>query len=197
MQLDEKSLIKRPRRQRTGTARLDLDAWIDAAMTELAANGIDGIRVEVLATRLSVTKGSFYWHFKDRDALLVAILDRWRRRATVALIERLDRDHQPPRDRLLRLLRLPIVGEHSSFAADVELSVRLWGRRDERARAALAEVDELRLHYITRLLVDNGTASAEARSRAILAYTYLRVAPTLIPADAIATMQQCEHVLIG
>ena len=56
---------------------LDRDAWVAGAIEVLAEEGIAGLRVEVLAKRLKVTKGSFYWHFPSRDALLQAALDRW------------------------------------------------------------------------------------------------------------------------
>lgn len=177
--------------------RLDATAWTDAALAELSAHGIDGVRVEVLAKRLSVTKGSFYWHFKDRDALLAAMLERWRRRATLSLIERLDRGGAAPVERLRELLRLPMRGERSLLAADIELAIRLWGRRDVRARAALEEVDELRLSYIAQLLMECGAPPALARARAILAYSYQRVGATLIPAEAGELIQQCEELLIG
>ena len=58
--------------------QLDRAAWIKAAFDVLADKGLDGIRVEVLAKRLKVTKGSFYWHFKDRRDLLDAVLETWK-----------------------------------------------------------------------------------------------------------------------
>ncbi|HRF09567.1 MAG TPA: TetR/AcrR family transcriptional regulator, partial [Xanthobacteraceae bacterium] len=57
--------------------RLDKRAWIAAAFAELAAHGWDGVRVEPIAATLGVTKGSFYWHFADRDALVGAMFIRW------------------------------------------------------------------------------------------------------------------------
>ncbi len=57
------------------SARLDADAWIAAAFDALAEGGIDAVRVEPLATALGITKGSFYWHFADRRALLDAMLE--------------------------------------------------------------------------------------------------------------------------
>jgi AcrR family transcriptional regulator len=180
----------------TDNKRLHAAAWVDAALLELSANGIDGVRVAVLAERLGVTKGSFYWHFKDRDALLAAMLELWRRRATLLLIERLDRQGTPPERRLRELLRLPLQREKSALAAEIELAIRLWGRIDPRARAALSEVDELRLRYIEQLLAQSGTPTGLARARAILAYSYMRVAATLIPADATKLMEQCEDLLI-
>jgi AcrR family transcriptional regulator len=179
------------------TARLDVAAWTKAALALLAVQGIDGVRVEVLAKSLGVTKGSFYWHFKDRDALHEAMLAQWRRQATLQLIERLDRGVAAPEARLQRLLRLPVVGERSPFAADIELAVRLWGRRDTRAHAALKEVDELRLRYIAQLLENIGIPSQEADARAVLAYSYMRVAATLISPDDTGLLDLCENVLLG
>src|SRR5215470_15475319 len=58
-------------------ARLDADAWIAAAFEALAEGGIDAVRVEPLAKALGITKGSFYWHFADRRALIDAMLGSW------------------------------------------------------------------------------------------------------------------------
>ena len=172
--------------------RLDATAWIDAALDQLAQAGIDGVRVELLAKRLGVTKGSFYWHFKDRDRLFESMLSHWRRRATLGLIERLDRDEVTPRDRLHRLLRLPFAGKRSTWGADIELALRMWGRRDKRARVVLEEVDQLRLRYIESLLVASGTASEEAAAGAIIAYSYMRVAGTLVLPEEGELLERCE-----
>ncbi|HKR92159.1 TetR/AcrR family transcriptional regulator [Novosphingobium sp.] len=185
------------KRRPADTPRLDAAAWTETALEFLATGGIDGVRIELLAKRLEVTKGSFYWHFKDRDALHDSMLSLWRRRATLSLIERLDKGEQSPEARFRRLLRLPIVGTRSAMAADVELAIRLWGRRDPRAQAVLEEVDNLRLHYIGGLLRECGIIEAEARPRAILAYSYMRVAATLIPGDGQHLMEQCEDIMLG
>lgn len=179
------------------TRRLDADAWAEAGLSELGDHGIDGVRVEVLAKRLAVTKGSFYWHFKDRDALLVSMLQLWRRRATLALIERLDQQGGSASQKLRALLRLPLKGKKAIMAAEVELAIRLWSRRDPRARAALAEVDELRLRYIERLFVEGGMTLDEARARAVLAYSYQRVAATLLSSQDNTLIRTCEDLLIG
>lgn len=177
--------------------RLDATAWTEAALELLATQGVDGVRVELLAKRLEVTKGSFYWHFKDRDALYDSMLIHWRRRTTLGLIERLDRGEATPEARLRRLLQLPVVGRSSARAADVELAIRLWSRRDERARHALEEVDQLRLRYIAGLLTECGVAKDEAEPRAILAYSYMRVASSLVAEGRRELMQQCEDLLLG
>ena len=179
------------------STRLDASAWTQAAIEALGTRGIDGVRVELLAKQLAVTKGSFYWHFKDRDALHEAMLTHWRRRATLYLIERLDRVAGSPEDRFRQLLRVPMHGRRAASAAGIELAIRLWGQRDERAKAALEEVDALRLQYISGLLSQCGVAESEARPRSILAYSYMRVAATLVPHDAEALIVDCENLLLG
>jgi AcrR family transcriptional regulator len=177
--------------------RLDSKAWVAAALEILAEQGIDGVRVETLAKKLGVTKGSFYWHFKDRDALFEAILDDWRRAATLRIIARLDQASQTPAGRLRQLINLPFQGPRSERGAEVELSLRLWSRRDSRARAALAEVDELRLSYIAGLLQECGFNAGAARARAVLAYAFIRVGTTLIPAQDGGALAACLDVLTG
>jgi AcrR family transcriptional regulator len=63
--------------------RISKDAWIKAARTALLSGGVEAVRVEPLAKSLGVTKGSFYWHFTDRSALLEALLSEWEAEAAL------------------------------------------------------------------------------------------------------------------
>jgi AcrR family transcriptional regulator len=178
------------------TSRLDATAWTVAALDLLAEQGIDGVRIELLARRLGVTKGSFYWHFKDRDDLHVAMLDHWRRKTTLGLIDRFDQVDAPAVDRLRQLIRLT-TRPQSAQGSEVELSVRLWGRRDPRARAALREIDDLRTRYMAGLLKEAGVAADEAQARSLLIYSFMRVALTLAPLADQAMFDLCESLLLG
>ncbi len=177
--------------------RLDAQSWIDAAMDLLAEQGVDGLRVEPLAKRLVVTKGSFYWHFRDRDALCEAVLGDWRRRATLDVIARLERSQEPALLRLRQLMRLPFQGARAEWGADVELSIRLWGRYDPRARAALQEVDQLRLRYIEGLIAELGFNKQEAAARSVMAYAFMRVGATLISPKDFAEADRCADILFS
>ena len=64
-------------------SRIDESRWIEAALTLLADGGVDAVKVEPLAERLGVTKGAFYVRYANRDELLLAMLDYWRRESTM------------------------------------------------------------------------------------------------------------------
>lgn len=90
------------------TKLLDANAWIDGALAAILEGGVAAVAVEPLARALGVTKGSFYWHFRDRDALLGALVDRWVSRTDALLAE--VRDIAAPRARVEAL----VVAVHGS-----------------------------------------------------------------------------------
>jgi AcrR family transcriptional regulator len=146
--------------------------WISAAIEVLVDHGVDAVRVDVLARQLGVTRGSFYWHFKDRDDLLAGMLTSWRDAATEQLIKRFDRQHSDPRELIKELLLLPFRGERAHRAASIELAIRGWARRDPMARQAVDEVDERRISYHAQVFSALGFSIAEARARAFVMYAY-------------------------
>jgi AcrR family transcriptional regulator len=146
--------------------------WVAAGLAELATHGVDGVRVEVLAERLGVTKGGFYRRFKDRRALLDAILETWRD-GRVASIERQAREGgETPLERIKGLTRLFTERANTQGMA-IELAVRQWARTDPLAAAAAATVDEARLATAGRLYREHGLSAADAEARAVLFYAYL------------------------
>lgn len=84
--------------------RLSADAWAQAALDAIAEQGIAGVAVEPLARRLGVTKGSFYWHFSNREALLKRALERWEEQETGVPFQSLENETDPRR-RLQRVIR--------------------------------------------------------------------------------------------
>ncbi len=148
--------------------RLGRADWLTAAFSALVENGIAGVRVETLAKRLAVTKGSFYWHFPDRPALLAALLAEWEERATLAIIAAVEAAGGTAAERLLELFQL-------AFTADGRLDrrVRTWADDDATARTVLVRVDRRRLDYLGRLFGEMGFSPAQAAARSRLAYSTL------------------------
>jgi AcrR family transcriptional regulator len=145
--------------------QLGPEAWVEAGLAALRDSGVDGVRVERLAQALKVTKGSFYWHFKDRAALLDAMLQAWRRRATFAVIDEVETCGGDAVQRLRQLST--VVGR---IEGRLDLAVRAWAGQDAEAKAALDEIDRRRLDYLASLFRELPFSPAEARARARLVY---------------------------
>lgn len=150
--------------------RLGRGAWVDAALTAIGNEGVRGVRVEKLARTLGVTKGSFYWHFADRQALLDAVLDAWERVSTTGVIDRVE---AAGGDGAARLSRLVAICFGTAEADRIEAGVRAWGASDDGAREVLERTDRRRLDYVTGLLVETGLKKPVARRRARILYLAL------------------------
>ncbi len=170
----------------TGGRRLvTRDGWADAALQALGERGLAAIAVEPLARALGVTKGSFYWHFKDRAALLEAALARWELLAVDAPIAELSQLTDPA-TRLRRLVAIAwekpehLHAEQALAAASEPVVVR-----------AVARVTSRRLEFLIDTYRALGESPARARQWAATAMaTYLgtglllRAVPGVAPTDA-------------
>ncbi|MGY5125648.1 TetR/AcrR family transcriptional regulator [Streptomyces nigrescens] len=177
--------VKAPRGS-SSRQRLTAQDWADAALTAMGEGGLAAVAVEPLAARLGTTKGSFYWHFTNRDALIEAALERWEEVGTEAVITELETEPDPGR----RLRRLLV--EATTLAATDPLEVSLLASAtDPRVAAALARVTDRRIGYVAALFAALGFPEDEARHRGLLAYTaYLghaqlgHAVPQSLPVDA-------------
>ena len=142
--------------------------WVFAAAELLAEGGIEAVRVEPLARRLGVTKGSFYWHFDGRPDLHRAILEVWEQVGTLGIIDAVEAAGGDPLERLRHLWSLT---NDDRFGA--ELAIRDWSRRDESVRAIVQRVDNRRMGYLRALYRQLGWTPVEAEARSLLAYSLL------------------------
>ena len=151
---------------------LDRDAWVVGATEVLAEEGIAGLRVEVLAKRLKVTKGSFYWHFADRRDLLLAVLSHWKEGRIRDIIKQ---TRAQPGHELAQIYHVIDVYSASRNRRGmlIELAVRDWARRDPEAGVIVAEVDDVRLRCARELFLACGVPMEEASSRCRLLYAYV------------------------
>ncbi|MEM9634575.1 MAG: TetR/AcrR family transcriptional regulator [Pseudomonadota bacterium] len=145
--------------------------WIQAAFRALAKGGPQAIRAEAIARDLKVSKGSFYWHFKDVPALKLQMLEHWQRKATEAIIQLVDNSVASSVGRLHLLVEVASTTDTSAYGGvNVEAAIRDWGRYDEHAFAAVETVDEKRLHYVTELFSNCGIPEPQSRSYSRLLY---------------------------
>jgi len=161
----------RPVRRKLASPRVQLDRgnWIESAIDVLAREGLGGLRIEVLAKRCGVTKGSFYWHFKDRQDLLTAMLEYWKE-GRIRDIEKTT-SVTPGREREQLHFAIEVYGaSRNRKGMAIELAVRDWARHDPQAATFVEAVDLYRLECTRKLFVAAGMTDAEAKSRSLLLY---------------------------
>ncbi|MEM6941705.1 MAG: TetR/AcrR family transcriptional regulator [Pseudomonadota bacterium] len=131
--------------------RLSPEKWIAAGFDALARTGPQALAAEPLARALKTTKGSFYWHFKDVPAFQGALITAWQAQALQHVVTAVQQTGDAD-------VRLRAFGQ-GVLADPVEPQLRIWAQADTRAAAALREVDEERLEFISRLLSAMGLSN--------------------------------------
>ena len=159
-------------------ARTPRDRWIEEGMTLLVEGGPDAVRVEVLAARIGVTKGGFYGHFSDRQALLDAMLDRWRTDSVDDVLDAVERVGGVPTDRAVLAGQLTFDGER----LPTDMAVREWARRDAGVAERLREVDNRRMELLRRSFAGNGIEGVELEARCLIAFC-VAIGSRLLDAD--------------
>jgi len=137
------------------SASLHSSDWVGAAFSRFSDQGIESVRVEVLARDLGVSKGSFYWHFRDRGELLDSMLARWEREE----MDWIDAEETAgPAARWARIV---------AQAADPqrirsEVALRGWARRDSRVASRVAAIERKKAALIAQVLHDVGFTPSAA-----------------------------------
>jgi AcrR family transcriptional regulator len=151
--------------------------WIQAAMGAIVEGGVAAVAVEPLAVRLGTTKGSFYHHFANRDALIVAALEDWERQQTEAVIARMALIPDPAER--LRAITAAAFADRDGAIRDAAL---VASATHALVKPVVARVTDRRLNYMTQVCAEAGLAPDQARRRILLIYSsylglyeYLRV----------------------
>lgn len=152
--------------ERDGKPLLTRDDWTGAALQSLADGGPAGIAVDRLAKQLGVSRGSFYWHFSDRNDLITATLDRWERENTTDQLAEAVAVTDPV-ERLQLIIRRVYQGQTDP----IELALAALAG-DPVVGGAVARVTETRLDLLRSVFRDLGFTPAVARDRAWLAYGF-------------------------
>jgi AcrR family transcriptional regulator len=145
---------------------LSAEQWAEAALDVMAAGGLEAVAVEPLAKVLGVTKGSFYWHFENREALIHAALDMWEKHETVDVIERAEQEGNP-RERMHSLFRQVANTDLRSE----RLLLLLSATDHAAARACVQRVSEQWRTYVHDCYRALGLSESEARLWATFAYS--------------------------
>jgi AcrR family transcriptional regulator len=151
---------------RRGGRRLSTDDWIEAGFAVLADKGPNALRIDALCERLSVTKGSFYWHFTDMPAYRGALVEAW---GTLHDHDRRPFENMPdidPRERLDVMMRTLVAPQHWAL----ERAMRVWALTDDAALASVQQSDGRVVRAVRQAFIDYGFEPEEAALRALVVY---------------------------
>ncbi len=176
--------------------------WLQAGFRTLTRNGPSALKAEPLAKSLKVSKGSFYWHFKDIGDFKAAMISHWQQLATADVINQIETGTSEPEQKLRALIaastRLP-RGDYGGPSS--ESAIRDWARYEPPIAKTVTEIDQKRLAFTSSLFVEYGQKKTQARQSARLLYSALIGLDTLQPSglskpsDDLATL--LEKLLKG
>lgn len=143
------------------------ELWLEAAYQLLIEGGIDSVRILTLAKMLKLSRTSFYWFFKDRDALLDALLILWQEKNTSALLNQTTAKASSLAEATLNLFDCWL--DNALFDSVLEHAVRSWGVQSVSVSQALSDADAVRLEAVKAMFIRHGSEPlvADVRSRAL------------------------------
>ena len=162
------------------SSRLDREEWLARALEVLGKQGTGELTVESLARHLGVTKGSFYWHFKDRADFFRQLIEYWDKQFTQTVIAKISTQDSPPEERLLELMRLV----HSKRLDRFEMPVRAWAQQNPALAPLVRSVDKHRIDFVCSLFMEMGFDKDEAEMRTRVFLTYMITQRQLLPTTA-------------
>lgn len=144
------------------------EVWMDAARQALISSGVDAVKIQPLASQLQIARTSFYWFFKDRNALLDALLEEWDAKNTGAFIEACGAYAETISEAVLNLI--VVFHDEALFEPQLDFAIRGWAHKSDVAAARVHEADEARLATIRAMFMRFGFAEDEADVRARTVY---------------------------
>lgn len=157
------------------TTRTPRASWIEEGLRALGRGGPDAVRIEPLSRALGVSKGGFYWHFEDREALLEEMLDAWERTGVDEVAEAIEAEGGDTRSRLRRLFAMAAAS--GAELLEVELAIRNWARHDRAVAKRLRQVDNRRMEYMRALFGAFCEDDGDVEARCLLTLSLFISAP--------------------
>ncbi|AZZ81925.1 MULTISPECIES: TetR/AcrR family transcriptional regulator [Gordonia] len=143
-------------------SRLGADDWLDAAVEVLLEDGIGGLKISRLSSRLGVTKGSFYWHFTDIATMKSELADHCRKVQAAAVTRLANLEELPPVERIEGMAGL--ISDPRRWR--MEAAMRRWAETDGSIADSIAELDGQIFQISHQAMRELGFDEAEAHARA-------------------------------
>jgi AcrR family transcriptional regulator len=169
--------------------RLTRSDWLKHGLRTLANDGANALKVGPMADKLKVSRGSFYWHFRDIADFRSQLLKSWQERSTDQVIRELEAEKADP-ERLKHLMKRAF-----NVKRNLDRAVRSWATEDDEVGAMVASVDAARVAYIAKMLAAAGVDSQRARARAVFLYwAYLGQTMVMDPRHSTITAAAIDDI---
>src|SRR5690554_4498978 len=153
---------------RPGGWRGSREVWLEAAKAAFLESGLEAVKTQALAEGLRLSRTSFYWFFKDRAALLEALVEAWDAQNTGALVAGAESYAATLPEAVLNVIGVFL--DEARFEPRFDLAIRGWAHRSNAIAARVAQADEQRLARIGAMFERFGIEGAEADVRARTVY---------------------------
>jgi AcrR family transcriptional regulator len=143
------------------------EAWLDAAYEILIESGVDAVRIVPLSKKLKLSRTSFYWFFKDREALLTALLEKWRAKNTGSLVKQSGCYAESITEAIFNVFDCWL--DPALFDSKFEFAIRSWGQQSPKVAAAMRAADATRIQALTDMFIrfKYEPLAADVRARTI------------------------------
>ncbi len=141
--------------------RLNREEWLSRALEVLSKEGKAKLRIELITKSLGVTKGSFYWHFKDRADFVKSLAEFWAKYSTDQVIKEINQSRGAANDRLLNLMDFLCRKDFGKY----DVSMRAWAAQEPEVARIVKKVDEQRFTFVRSLFVELGFKGQELEMR--------------------------------
>lgn len=153
---------------RAETEKGRAEDWLDAAYKQLISSGVESVKILPLAKALNTSRTSFYWFFKDRDALLDGLIERWKAKNTHGLISQTERYADSVIEAMLNVFDCWL--DETLFDSEFEFAVRYWAMQSHNVTREVASADRKRIDALTQMMIRFGYEPHPANVRARTAY---------------------------
>ncbi len=158
--------IKADAPERVG--RTTKEEWLDLSIQALISDGIDRVKVQIIAKTLGVSRSSFYFFFKNTKDLHAQMLDLWLRKNTGPIIERAMRPADTITQAILNVFECWV--DASLFDFQLDMAVRFWAKRSSSVNAVVVQADDQRVDALQKMFIRHGYPAKEALVRARVLY---------------------------
>jgi len=148
--------------------KLTRENWLEFSLDLLIKEGNAKLRIDTLVKSMGVTKGSFYWHFKDRDDFILKLVEHWTLISTLDVVEHMEQVQGSAEKRLFELTKYIVINDLTRY----DIAIRAWALMEPQIAYLVRKVDKRRLDFIRDLFAEMGFKGKELemRSRTLVAF---------------------------